>query len=566
MVSELLGIILAGVLAADSSSPAPEGIGHYAVLTCKVDAAPPFESVDITCGPGEAVGGADYVWWQLDVRKGSDAKSEALVQVRALSSRHPLAGGSEPIRFQRYLTRIPAAHETFDYRNVHTGRALLPGWGGFAEHFIPHPARGSGQQSGLSETAQYLGHVLSLRSVATGAHWEAWDDVKVLDLDPELLVGTARGFKDKEGHRLPQTPKVQEYTYVPFSEDDFRVMFDAGFNIFWVEPGEPERIVRTHPAFYIRGIGDAKTLLQYPADLYRSNYLGANMFMDEPTILLIGDRNLQGKLWYFSDAANAIEKRVRAIYNSTDDYGRYMLERPNAGQRFNTGDMRLDQYDFPSWETLYETTFYQMAGGCNGIAHEGRYQLPAFDKAVARFTHQERQHTPDQLLRYYYAFLRGGTRPFGKFWGTAIYGQCDPAIAPKAVTLAYDLGARYIWYWTSDHDHHLPWVEQLELTRTLRQHAAEHPRPSIFDSKPTLDKAIVIPYGYIASLDDLSWIRVLSDEKTKAEAAKKYQRFMESLMTAVHECYDRNEDFDITIEDGREITGYRKAVRITNAP
>jgi hypothetical protein len=103
--------------------------------------------------------------------------------------------------------------------------------------------------------------------------------------------------------------------------------------------------------------------------------------------------------------------------------------------------MRLDQFDYPVWETIYDTAFYQMAGGCNGIVHEARYQLADFDKAVAKYSRKDTKHTPEQLLKYHYAFLRGGTRPFGKHWGTAIYGQCDPAISPQVVTLAYDAGA-----------------------------------------------------------------------------------------------------------------------------
>jgi hypothetical protein len=258
-------------------------------------------------------------------------------------------------------------------------------------------------------------------------------------------------------------------------------------------------------------------------------------------------------------------KRVRTTYNSSDHYGRYAMERPDSGQRINIGDMRLDQFDFPVWETIYETAFYQMAGGCNGIAHEARYQLADFDKAVARYSHKDVKHTPEQLLKYHYAFLRGGTRPFGKHWGTAIYGQCDPAISPKAVTLAYDMGARYVWYWTSDHDHHLPWVEQMELTRTLRKHAAEHPRPSTFAEQAMLDTAIAIPYGYIASLDNLPWAGRAGNDPITNAARGKYLRLMERLLAAVREACDRNESFDITVDDGREIIGYHKVVRITDA-
>jgi len=561
----LQAIMTTLVLAAPAGNEAPPAagtVGHYAVLTCRVDTPPPIGSVDIICGPREDVRNTAWVWWQLDIRANEDTNTAPLVQVRALTDRMPLVGGDVPLRFERYLVRIPQAGETLEYRNIHTGRALLPGWGGFPDHFVPRPARGTARQAGLPETGQYLGHVLTLRSTSKNARWDAWADAKVLDLDPELLVGTGRAFKDKEGHRLPQTPKPQDYTYVPFTEEDYRVMFDAGINLFCVEP-QFEQFVRTRPAFYIRGAGDGKTALQYPADLYRSNYLGPVMFMDEPAILLAADRTIQGKLGRFSDAATALERRVRTGYNSSDDCGRYALERPNSGQRINTGDMRLDQFDFPAWETLYETAYYQMRGGCNGIVHEGRYQLADFDKAVTKFTHNDRKHTAEQLLKYHYAFLRGGTRPFGKYWGTAIYGQCDPAIAPKAVTLAYDMGARYIWYWTSDHDHHLPWVEQMQLTRTLRKHAADHPRKSIIGPQPVLDTAIVVPYGFIASMEGLPWVPVSGNDPTKGELLQKYQRLMERLMTAVHDACDSNEDFDITVDDGREITGYRKVARIT---
>ena len=69
---------------------------------------------------------------------------------------------------------------------------------------------------------------------------------------------------------------------------------------------------------------------------------------------------------------------------------------------------------------------------------------------MARFGGEKRRHTVRELLRWHYAFLRGGTRTFGKFWGTAIYGQCDPAIAPQAFATPYDMGASYSWFWTSN--------------------------------------------------------------------------------------------------------------------
>jgi hypothetical protein len=193
--------------------------------------------------------------------------------------------------------------------------------------------------------------------------------------------------------------------------------------------------------------------------------------------------------------------------------------------------------------------------------HEGRYRLGPFDEAVAKWTGQPHRHTADELLRYHFAFLRGGTRPFGKFWGTSIYGQCDPELAKRALTLAYDMGARYIWFWTSDHGHHVPWPEQLELVGVLRKHVETHPRKSIFGPPPVLDRAIVIPYGYFPSLRNLWWVRVL-DPQGENEASQEYRAMMESTLRAYHKALAQGDDFDFVIDNGTPIEGYREVVRV----
>jgi hypothetical protein len=219
------------------------------------------------------------------------------------------------------------------------------------------------------------------------------------------------------------------------------------------------------------------------------------------------------------------------------------------------------QEDYPSWETYYDTAFYQMKGGGIGIVHEGRYQFPEFDAAVEWVTGEKRAHTAVELLRYHYAFLRGGVRPFGKFWGTAIYGQCDTNIAPQALTLAYDMGARYFWFWTSDHEHHVPWPEQLELARTLKNHIQSHGRRSISGPQPELDTAIVIPNGYFLSLENLWWVRSLEKANDSSNA---YRNLMRRALAEIHRCLERGADFDVTVDDGHPITNYRRIVRLNS--
>ncbi|HAK96911.1 MAG TPA: hypothetical protein DCM87_18460 [Planctomycetes bacterium] len=550
----------AGVLAAlcgagSAFCAAPLSHAWYRVLPADEGNGPPFHAVAFAYGPA-ADGG---VAWELEVRK-EDAPAEApLFALRCVTARDPLAGVLDPREFTRYRLRIGA--RALEYRDAVTGRAALPGWGEFTRRFVPCPAKGADRTGGFPHTCEYLGHVLTLRWTAEGKAWADWPDTKTLALDGEMLVGTGRVFKDAEGARLPQAPERRNYTYVNWTADDYRAMIAAGMNLFGIVPGAGE-FIREEPVFH-RGGGAG---LSYPADLYRSNFVGPEMFMDEPACLMVGDKTVHTTLRYFTDAAALLGARVRAQSPKRV----FALERELVKAGVSFGDMRLAQVDVAIWETRYETAFYQLAAGGAGFVHEGRYQLGEFNEWARASTGSDRRYTAEEMFRYHFAVMRGAARRFGKDWGTSIYGQADPALSPLAVTLAYDMGARYVWFWTSDHDHHLPWPEQLELARVLARHAAAKPRPSIRGPRPVLDKAIAIPYGYFPVLEspskrrnawDLWWVREL-DPEGRNEASLRYRRLMERAFAEVNRALDAREDFDITVDDGAEIAGYRKVVRV----
>ena len=52
------------------------------------------------------------------------------------------------------------------------------------------------------------------------------------------------------------------------------------------------------------------------------------------------------------------------------------------------------------------------------------------------------------------------------------------------------------------------------------------------------------------------------DAKGKNEASRQYRRLMQRALVEVHKCFDRGESFDITVDDGHAIRGYRRTVRI----
>lgn len=570
MLCQWLLVLLAAIVSISTSvaSAAPGAIGRYAVLTTGAGEPPPVAAVDFTYGPRETVNGRSCYWSQVAVYLDEDRGGGPMYQVRVLSRNDPLANATGSLECERYQLRIGTDGETLEYRNAITGRALLPGWVDFERQFLPRRAPGSGAQNGVANTATFLGHVLTLRDLSTDGPWATWDDVRVLSLDPELLIGTSRSFKDKEGKRLPQQPERQNYTYIPFVEDDYKVMIETGVNLFVVDPNQ-EQWVRAQPVFYVRSPG-GQPPVRFPVDLYRSNWIGMHMFMDEPTSIMTGDKYVNTKLKYWSDAAALIRMRVHAQYNSVYR-GLYSPEKYFIDTRVNLGDLRV-AHEFPSWETMIETTFYQMEGGCDGLIQEGRYQLGEFNEHIGRWLGDSKPWTAEEMLRFNYALLRGGTSPFGKSWGMAIYGQADPAISPLAMSLAYDMGARYVWFWSSDHDHHVPWPEQMDLTRKLRKHVAEHPRPSIEGRQPERDVAIVLPYGYFLWIGNESnnphtnlwWVRELDVKTHSNESSKRFSRLMKGALRAVRDALDKHEDFDITIDDGREIRGYKRVIRISD--
>jgi len=553
-----ISVILSGVVSAQPPMQPLAGTAlHYRAFSGNCNLPPAFAAVDFVYGPAE--GRLGFRWWQMEVRGKSESDATPLFVLRALMSGDPLAEKPVRLEFARYQLRIPETGETYEYRDVNTGAALLPDWANFERDFLPQPTSNSGRILGAPQTCKLLGQMLSLSrvTVPTGQPWSAWDEVKRLDLNREILVGNDRDFKDSEGHRIVAS-KTKDYTYIPLTEEDYGNAIKAGMNIFPVSANH-EAWVRSEPVFYLRdATGDPP--LRYPADLYRANYLGFVMFVDEPASLILNRRDLRLSARFPCDLSTLIETWTRTSYFSADSYGVWHLDEALRRQGVNLGDMRLTQSDYPTWDSYPDSTYYEMKGGVAGIVEEGRFNATNFDAKVFAATGLRWRHTPLQLLKFDYAMMRGGTRPFGKFWGTAIYGQCEPSIAPLALTTAYDMGARYFWFWTSDHAHHVPWNEQLGLARTLKQYAASHPRRSIYLPQPKRDAVIAIPNGYFLSLRDFQWEQ--GDDLERREAGKKFQRVLQRAFTAAHRCFDRGEDFDITVNDGHRIEGYRRIIKI----
>ncbi len=514
---------------------------------------PSLDTVTLRFGPTETRDGKTYRWWQMEcVKTGGGSFS-----IRVLSQRVPMLGEKVSIgRVARYIL-MEGEENPVEYINEETGQALLPGFA-FRRYLVPRASSSSSMVGPLSAQGTLLGQMLALWEWSGEGEFPSFAEPLVLKLDPGLLIGTGRNFRDTLDHRITGG---ENYPYRRFTKEEYDEMIEAGISYFTVDPEQGEWI-RTRPVFYEQR--DLKGV-RFPEILYRSNYMGAVQFVDEPGVYIYwGDAKKDAKRP--ADLAELLRLRVwRTLKTGKNSYSSLRLERSLREAGFNLGFMRLIEPDIPIWETMINTSFYQLqSGAASGIIHEGRYRLDSFRASFKKIEIDAESLDEKEMLLYYYAFLRGAARASGTDWGTSIYGQADPAISPLAVTLAYDLGARYIWYWTSDHGHHLPYREQLELTRHLREHQKEHPRKSRKKLREAAEVAIALPYGYVIDFGfGPLWA---SNDFAMDKLNERGVPYGDVVKAAVKEslaCLKKGESFDFIADSrGFQPSGYERIVHI----
>lgn len=559
MSFRFLTLVLPGVMLLAGTScaaglPKPGDWVRYKLMRAAESTPTAVDTVTLTIGAPARIEGVDAIWWQMAAEK---AEGPGFV-VQALSERAPMTteDGGIGVVF-RYVFR-QEGRPALEYVNEMTGLAYLPTFG-FREALIPTPRFRGNAVGPFFGTGNYLGQALAAHAHGTDGKWIDLQPITKLVLNDDVIIGTSRVFRDNG--KGPGEDK--EYKYVELTAQDYDQMIEAGFNLFHGQ-GKHIDFVRERPVFFIKSAFDEAD--PYPEMLYRSNFWGTSMFTDEPAV-----RMDAGDCRSVYDAANLLRLR---------DYTYHLMPGSHVDQvvrmikqaGFNVGDWYPRQLHIPVWETAYETSFYQMQGGAAGLVHEGRYRLNEFNGLMEAVLGGGARVDLKQMYDLHFCFMRGAARCFGKEWGTAIYGQCDPAIAPDAIRQAYDMGAHFIWWWTSDHDHHMPFTRQLELTRIMRAHQKEHPRPPRHAVMRQARVAVAIPDGYC-----LGWGTQWGSQRF---AGNKFNEFGVSYGDVNAEAYwqmyrlaKQGIDFDAVIDAPEVINsaGYEKIIRVkadasTNLP
>jgi len=412
---------------------------------------------------------------------------------------------------------------------------------------------------------EYLGHrYIQTSEPAVAAPLPA--KTRIVALRPDLWIGPAHNSRQKDETRRYDG---SDYEYIPFTRADYQALRDAGATVVNAKGSQVAWAAELGMYYW----GDAETL-PFPEMLYRSQYLGPTIFVDEPAV---GTRDHHLRPRLAKDAVFRREITPRLAFDRFVEHFAEVIEKgaPWILQRtlakradVDPGSLSLPQANLYSWETMVSTATHQLsAGSVQAIVWEpagrvgSRRTIPewnmAFEVAIP-------PGNPRHLIDPFAAFLRGAARAHGKQWGISIYGAVDRPDAPAMLTRAYDLGATRFHFWDSYQLACVPFGEVLALTRTLSRHAAAHPKRDLTQLRNAATTAFVVPVGFdlghVHSGKGLQWgLPELNLERGRNRA------LFHHLFSEIESALRRKVAFDI-VPDDVETTGYARVVRIEPRP
>jgi hypothetical protein len=470
-----------------------------------------------------------------------------------LAEGEPFSSESEKdVIVRRYILQEPN-QPPVEYVDRRTGNALVPLFG-FVKNLLPQGTSASG--GALFEKGTYLGRPLIRHEVLEPLDVQPPDRARKLILRSDLIVGTSRNFRDDGTGRKS---REANYTYIPFTRDDYARMIAAGINYFTAK-GEQVNWICQEPVFY----DGFSPEIAFPEELYRPNFLGLRMFIDEPACILAGKYPPDSPL---STAVEMIHEHICGKMHPT------LYHELLTGNGIDLGLLKLVEPAIPIWETYVATSYYQLEANPVGIVQECRWRIdPNADSRQILMLQRINQEfcvdipvTPENLFLWFYSQMRGAARVFGSRWGMSIYGQAEPHLRWPSMKLAYDLGAEYIWFWTSDHDHHVPFTEQLRLAQELSEYAESRPPRDLSKLRHAATTAVVLPYGYSlpTSWQLHTWGTHIYPLSRKNRLGLTYKQVLTPAVQEIARCLEHGIAYDVVpAGKGFDPASYIEVVRI----
>lgn len=362
-------------------------------------------------------------------------------------------------------------------------------------------------------------------------------------LNPDLLIGWIAKDRDVDGrpyYRLAEG----NYRYQENSEADLIAHARAGANFF---TGRPilENLHRS-PLFHSTHTGKC---LDWPADLYRSNYWGHRNHIDEPGVMILG-----ADCRTPTEAVERLQKVVRAALRPKDDDSRTFID-AHIDNRFGRGDMSIIEDDYPTWEVFFDNAWYQLAvPGLGGIVDQDT-KMFGHGRLVESYNMAFGTQIPattENSCAIRVAIMRGAARNFNKKWGVGLYDPDGFKLRSGKVAYFYDKGATYFWTWTGwvgiGDNSGLPYPYQRQYFSLLRQVVARNPHRDMDALLRAARVAVVIPYGYTFSPNHMNRMLALHLERVN-ERGVTYRTVLSNAATEVERLLRMGIEFDIAVDD-----------------
>jgi hypothetical protein len=474
--------------------------------------------------------------------------------------------GNAKTRVLRYLL-YPEAGNALEFVSKASGEALTPKLG-FLEHLLPQAEGHTDQEMPFFASGTYLGQSIRKIEVGTDVHIYSTEGVKQLVLDEEILIGTSRPFRDTGVERQhpaghPWKEDDDDYEYTQLTDQDYQRMINAGMNIFRV-PGDHLEYVLEEPVFFLI----RENFENSPELLYRSNFFGSVMYMDEPAWLIMSN-HLAEQMETPRSAANLLCELSMERFEGRGNYGQRDLQKLLSQSGYVFSGFELLQPDYPCWETVASSAWYELESGIKGWCFESRLQPNWFANLVKDVLDVAFPNDPECCIQYHLGLFSGAAGRFDARWGVAIYGQTEARAAELLFPMAYQRGASYFWFWTSDRAHHVPFEEQLEHSKSFRKYVSENPKGPT--KLPTT--ALSFPWGYLCDQYTLNeyyghgeprmWFSKYMGLNTGNSSGVSYGQVLAAGMKQAANLLTSKTPFDILfLKDGETASEYRTVLQV----
>ena len=471
----------------------------------------------------------------------------------------------------RYILQI-GDDTPLEFQDRFTGEPVLPSLGAW-QYLFPKPVDKEAQNDLFPQTVKYLGHIYRLAHISDSGDTVALPDTQRLSLRPDVLIGPPSNTRQVDETRRYD---MSDYELKLLVKADYDEMIAAGINCVRVDAEQVEWVENRNVFYW--GIDAA--ILGYPECLYRSNYLGPALFMDEPAVCT-RDHVLRPKLEAEADFPKSVTPQL--AFEAFQDYfhtAKYdggptrLCKGLEAHPDVDLGDMEFLQENLYTWDTIISSAAYQLSEGDTESPAAIVFEPPGRVGTMRTLPEMNMTYgchipidNPKNLASILYGFLRGAARQTDKGWGMSIYGQVHRADAFWLQTHAYDLGARHFHYWDNHQLACVPYSEVLALSRNLSAHVESHPYRNLDALRKAAETVILLPPGYNLGHVEMGrgnlWgVGELNLERRNREGVK-YRTIMHNFFTEIERAIRLGVAFDLIWDlEGLELSGYREIVRI----